>query len=279
LLAAFSMGVMVLLRQRLLDRELFRLINQARESFDNLNRLQAQIIQSEKLASIGQLVGGAAHELNNPITAMLGYSDLLLNTPLTAEQQPLAVKIGQYVRRTKTLVASLISVARHVPAPKSALDLNTLARTAVKLAQPQWSAPEIEIRTQFDPALPKVMGVSNQLLQVCQQLVGNCLHVLSERGGKILTVSTEHCAGTCVLHIATEATTVPASDSSPIDPEDGLGLSACQVILQEHQGRVSRERQEDGAIRLRVELPAVEPVPPAPKDATVPVLWQSRPYA
>ncbi len=74
------MGVLVFLRQYLLDRELLRLLNHSRESFDNLKRLQAQILQSEKLASIGQLVGGAAHELNNPITAMLGYSDMLLST-------------------------------------------------------------------------------------------------------------------------------------------------------------------------------------------------------
>src|SRR5215469_10672235 len=139
-LTAFCMGVMVLVRQRMLDRELFRLLAHSRNSFDNLKRLQAQILQSEKLASIGQLVGGAAHELNNPITAMLGYSDLLLNTHLTGEQQPLATKIGQYVRRTRSLVASLISFARLAPAPKIPLDLNTLARTAVKLTEPHWKS-------------------------------------------------------------------------------------------------------------------------------------------
>ena len=171
-----------LVRQHLLDRELTQLLQHSRQSFDSLKHLQAQVLQSEKLASIGQLVGGAAHELNNPITAMLGYSDMLLSTPLTAEQRPLAAKIGQYVRRTKSLVASLISFARQTPSPKSPIDLNTLARTAVKLTQPQWEALEIEVRTQFDPALPKVLGDSNQLLQVCLQLVANCLHVLSRAG-------------------------------------------------------------------------------------------------
>ena len=184
LIAAFVMGVMVFLRQHLLDRELTHLLNHSRESFDNLKRLQAQLLQSEKLASIGQLVGGAAHELNNPITAMLGYSDLLLSTPLTPEQAPLAAKIGQYVRRTKSLVASLISFARQAPSPKSPVDLNTLARTAVKLTQPQWEALKIEVRSQFDSDLPKVLGDSNQLLQVCLQLVGNCLHVMSEDGAR-----------------------------------------------------------------------------------------------
>jgi len=278
--AAFGMGVMVLFRQKMLDRELVRLLTHSREAFDNLKRLQAQILQSEKLASIGQLVGGAAHELNNPITAMLGYSDLLLNTALPAEQQPLAAKIGQCVRRTKSLVASLISFARQTPAAKTPLDLNTLARTAVKLTQPQWQALNIEVRTQFDNGLPKVLGDSNQLLQVCLQLLGNCLHVLSEHRGGVLTVRTQD-RGACILQIAT----APLNGSKdrgnvlfPSDPEDSLGLAACQGILHEHNGLISRERREDGALILSVELPAARTEPAVTKESMVPELWQSQPY-
>ncbi len=277
-LAGLLMGAMVFARQQLLDRELVRLLNHSRSSFDNLKRLQAQILQSEKIASIGQLVGGAAHELNNPITAMLGYSDLLLSTTLSAEQQPVALKIGQYVRRTKSLVASLISFARQTPAPKTPLDLNTLARTAVKLTQPQWDAHEVQVKTQLDPALPKVLGDSNQLLQVCLQLVANGLHLLAERGGNAIMISTEKRGAACVLQIATESlggtNAIAAGDT-----DSGLALSACQGILREHQGQVLRETREDGAVVLRVELPAIDSVTPKPKDATVPVLWQSRPYA
>ena len=278
LLAAFLLGIMVFVRQQFLDRELIRLLNHSRSSFDSLKRLQAQILQSEKLASIGQLVGGAAHELNNPITAMLGYSDLLLNTNLTAEQRPLATKIGQYVRRTRSLVASLISFARHTPTPKTLLDLNTLARTAVKLTQPQWEGLEVEVHTAFDPALPKVLGDSNQLLQVCLQLVANCLHLLAERGGRVVTLSTQRQSGICVLQISTEA--LPSTKLPLVaDLEHGLAVSACQGILQEHHGQISCEPREDGAVMLRVELPATDSVAAKPKEATVPVLWESRPYA
>jgi signal transduction histidine kinase len=285
LAAALLMGVMVFVRQHLLDRELIHLLNHSQESVDNLQRLQAQILQSEKLASIGQLVGGAAHELNNPITAMLGYSDLLLNTSLTAEQAPLAAKIGQYVRRTKSLVASLISFARQAPAPKSPIDLNTLARTAVKLTQPQWEALNIEVRSQFDAQLPKVLGDSNQLLQVCLQLVGNCLYVMSENGGRILTIGTARHAGTSVLQIATEAVASKAlaggPAGAPIDPEGGLGLSACHGILQEHHGQISRELRDDGTVLMRVELPSTEAAPARSKakPSTVQGLWQSQPFA
>ena len=280
LIAAFFMGVMVLIRQHLLDRELTQLLQQSRQSIENLQRLQAQVLQSEKLASIGQLVGGAAHELNNPITAMLGYSDMLLSTQLTPEQRPLAAKIGQYVRRTKSLVASLISFARQAPAPKRPIDLNTLARTAIKLAQPQWESQQIEIRTQFDPALPKVLGDSNQLLQVCVELVANCLHLLTERGGRIMTLSSQRQQDSSVLQIAIEpgaSTGAAALSDSPANSEDVWGLSACQGILREHIGQISRESREDGAILLRVELPVIQPDHGLEKESTV--LWQSQPYA
>jgi C4-dicarboxylate-specific signal transduction histidine kinase len=209
---------------------------------------------------------------------------LLLSTRLTPEQQPLAVTIGQYVRRTRSLVASLISFARQAPSPKTLIDLNTLARTALKLTQPQWEAARVEVRTQFDAQLPRVLGDSNQLIQVCLQLMGNCVHAMATRGGKVLTVTTKRQAGVSVLRIATEPMplrpAVGSDAASPVDPEDSLGLSACQGILQEHRGQILRQRREDGALLLRVELPAIEPAPgPNAKEPTVPVLWQSQPSA
>lgn len=276
-IAAFCLGLMVYARHQLLDHELVRLLDHSRAAFDNLKRLQAQILQSEKLASIGQLVGGAAHELNNPITAMLGYSDLLLNTSLTGEQRPLAIKIGQYVRRTRSLVASLVSFARQAPAPKTLVDLNTLARTSVKLSQPQFEGLQVKVCTQLDPELPKVLGDSNQLLQVCLQLLANCFHVLAETGGKIVTVNTQRGTGVCVLKIAAEE--LPPTGALSNDAGKHLALSACQGILHEHRGKVCCESQADGSFALIVELPAAELAPSGRKEATVPVLWQSRPYA
>lgn len=276
-LAALLMGAMVFARQQLLDRELIRLLEHSRSSFDNLKRLQAQILQSEKIASIGQLVGGAAHELNNPITAMLGYSDLLLNTNLSPEQRPIAAKIGQYVRRTKSLVASLISFARQAPAPKTLVDLNTLVRTALKLSEPQCDALDLQVRTELDPASPKVLGDSNQLLQVCLQLVGNCLHLLTERGGAAMMIITQKNDKVCAFEIATDG--VPAANLPGLDSDTGLALSACQGILQEHQGRILRQARENGAVVLRVELPASQAAGSKTRGATVPVMWQSQPYA
>jgi len=278
LVAGLLMGVIVFIRQYLLDRELEELLRFSREAFDNLKRLQAQVLQSEKLASIGQLVGGAAHELNNPLTAMLGYSDLLVGTSLDARQRELAQQIGRDVRRTKSLVASLISFARQAPAPKSPVDLNTLVRTAIKLSQPQWEALEVTVQTFFDPKLPRVLGDSNQLLQVCLQLLGHFIHAM-ECTGELLSVRTEQHGTSSVLIFATRprvtsVTPAPASEKHPV----GMGLTACQGIVQDHGGRLSIEQDDRGLRQIRLELPAIQ-AHSAGKEATAPLRWRSQPSA
>ena len=277
LVAALVMGVMMFFRQSLLDRELLRLLSRSDESVANLHRLQTQILQSEKMASIGQLVGGAAHELNNPITAMLGYSDLLLSTPLNSEQESLAAKIGQHVRRTRSLVASLISFARQGPAPKTAIDLNTLVRTAIKLAEPQWQAQKVEVKPRFGSSLPRVFGDSNQLLQVCLQLISNGLHAMSEFDGKVLNITTELQAARCILKVSAE--NAGGKSLAQDDSEHSLALSACRGILQEHRGNLNRETPVGQFFVLTAELPAMEPGSQPSKSAMTPALKQSLPYA
>ena len=264
LLAAFAMGVMVFVRQRLLDRELVNFFHRSQDSIENLKRLQAQVLQSEKLASIGQLVGGAAHELNNPLTAMMGYSDLLLNTGLNPEQRAQAVKIGQHARRTRSLVASLLSFAKHTPATRTPIDLNTLLRTAVKLAESQWQPLNLEVRTELDNQLPRVLGDSNQLLQVCAQVLGNALHALEENGGKKLTICTTHHDDVAVLRVSAEATgrsqSGPVSEGDQEQDESMMGMSACHGIVQEHRGRIWLEHHNQDGITVNVELPVASSV-------------------
>jgi signal transduction histidine kinase len=287
--AALWMGVMVFVRQRLLDRELFRLLNQSRESLANLKRLQAQITESEKLASIVQFVGGAAHELNNPITAMLGYSDLLMSTSLSPEQQGLAEKIGQHVRRTRALVASLLSFAKQGPAAMAPVDLRTVLRTAIKLSEPVWQALKIEVRTDLQPNLPSVMGDSNQLLQVCVQILNNALHAADHSGSRILNVSLDHKNGAAIILVSDhDFALVPNSvvesehtmpESAPGQPLSGMGLSACKGILQQHHGTISWQQGNTVGITIRVELPVIYPAAGKSTAIVVPARWQSQPFA
>jgi len=285
LATALLMGIMVFVRQRLLDRELVRLLADSRESFANLKRLQAQITESEKLASVGQLVGGAAHELNNPIAAMLGYSDLLMSTPLNPEQHQLAEKIGQQVRRTKSLVASLLSFAKQGPAAMAPVDVSTVLRTAVKLAQPQWQALKIEVHTELQPNLPLVLGDSNQLLQVCVQILNNALHAADQRNARTLTVTAQHKDGLTIIDISDSnlATSLAEKETKEEQKEDqtlsSLGLSACQGILQQHRGHIFWQQDQNAGTTIRIELPVIPQSPEKSTGAGVPVMWQPQPFA
>ncbi len=273
--AALLMGIMVLVRQRLLDGELLRLLTHSRESFANLKRLQVQITESEKLASIGQLVGGAAHELNTPITAMLGYSDLLLlSKPLTPEQSDLAVRIGQHARRTKSLVASLLSFAKPSAAAIAPVDLNTLLRTAVKLSQPQWQALQIEVRTELPHEQLLVRGDSNQLLQVCVQIINDALHAADQRKSRTLTITAHHRDGVAVVNVSNATFAVEAKDAAFLSAEtfSGLGLGACQGILRQHHGRILCLQDPTAGIIVRVELPVITPAPEKPTGVVVPAM-------
>lgn len=287
LAAAILMGAMVFVRQRLLDGELLRLLIHSRESFTNLKRLQARVTESEKLASIGRLLGGAAHELNNPITAMLGYSDLLLCTSLTPEQSELATRIGQQARRTRSLVASLLSFAKQGPAAMAPVDLNTLLRTAAKLSQPQWQALKIEVRTEFSDDLLLIRGDSNQLLQVCVQIINDALHAVGQHGSRILTIAAESKNGIAVINISDAGLAASkdqilgnaAPDLASPETLSGLGLSACQGILQQHRGRILWQQDPNVGTTIRVEIPIISQEPDKSAGAGVPAMWRPQPFA
>jgi signal transduction histidine kinase len=258
------MGAMVFLKQHLLDRELLSLLHTSQQSFEDLRRVQAQLVQSEKLASLGQLVGGAAHELNNPLTAMLGYSDLLTTMPLDGEPRALAEKIGSQVRRTKALVSSLLSFAKQTPAEKILLDVNALAHTAVKLCQPQLLARNIHVHPELGDELPPILGDSNQLLQVCLHITNNALNAMAEGGGT-LTVSTRQREGLVVLEFSDDGPGAAHPErvfdpvySRAVGQGTGLGLSACYGIIQEHNGKILCQNRPEGGASFRIELPAAK---------------------
>jgi two-component system NtrC family sensor kinase len=219
-------------------------------------------VQSEKLASLGQLVGGAAHELNNPLTAMLGYSELLTATHLNGEQQALAEKIALQVRRTKALVSSLLSFAKQVPVDRTLLDLNALTNTAIKLAQPQLRAAKVLVQTDLAANLPRILGDSNQLLQVCLHITNNALYAMSAKGG-VLTVSTREQNDHVFLEFSDDGPGMvepervfdPFYTTKPVGQGTGLGLSACYGIVQEHGGKLMCENRPGGGAIFRIDLP------------------------
>ena len=242
------MGIVVFWRQRLLRNELSLLLERSRRSFDDLKALQGKLIQSEKLASLGQLVGGAAHEINNPLTAMLGYSDLLSASNLPPQEQLQAAQIGEQVRRTTTLVASLLTFARQAPARLAAVDINSVLQTAVRLLAPQLEAEASSMHVELAASLPPVLADSNQILHVCMHLAGQISTRLNPETHSTLFVRT-HSKGNFVLvdfssyDPSADPSSRPPSYLSLVNSEGAnkpstLSLSACCRIVEEHGGRL-----------------------------------------
>ena len=253
------MGAMVFVKQHLLDRELLSLLRTSRDSYENLTRLQEQLVQSEKLASLGQLVGGAAHEINNPLTAMLGYSDLLAETSLSDEQRGLAERIGYQVRRTKFLVSSLLGFAKQASGEKAPLDVNALVQTAIKLSQVQLQAANVQLTTDLQSALPQVRGDSNQLLQVCMHILNDALHAMEKTGGT-LTITTRQKDDVVVVDLIDDSSQANEPDLAFDVPAGSqaasLGLSACYGIIHQHSGKILYSKHGERGATLRIELPA-----------------------
>ncbi len=268
--AMFVLGTIVFLKQYLLDRELLTLLRTSEESVENLKSLQKQLVHSEKMAALGQLVAGAAHEINNPLTAILGYSEMLTTQGGSpAEARGLAEKIHSQGRRIKTLVSDLLSFSKQSPAEKVQLDVNSIVTKAVQLRELNLGSGNIRIDMRIDPGLPIIRGDANQLLQVCFHIVGNALDALQEAGGGALVVRTRCEGPNIVLEFADTGPGLaepnrifdPFYSTKPLGKGTGLGLSACYGIVQEHGGQISAWNRPEGGATFRIELPVAQNAP------------------
>jgi two-component system NtrC family sensor kinase len=273
LLAAVPLGFLVFLRQHLADRDRSQLLARAEQSVENLQRLQAQLVQTEKLVSLGQLAAGAAHEINNPLTAILGYSDLLADdASLPEKARAISAKIRDQARRTKTLVGNLLSFARQVPAERTLLDLNTVVTNAVQLRALDLRNSGTKIELKLESVLPGVRGDGNQLMQVFFNIVNNAVDAMeSHNGGGTLTIKTMRDRANVAIVFSDTGPGLkephrvfdPFYTTKPIGKGTGLGLSICFGIVQEHAGKILCYNSQTGGAVFRVELPAVLAALPA----------------
>lgn len=266
LISSIPLALLVFLKTYFADQDRGRLLARSEHSIANLQRLQAQLVQSEKLVSLGQLAAGAAHEINNPLTAILGFSDLLADDPMLSEKaRATAGKIRDQARRTKTLVGNLLSFARQVPTERTLLDINTVVNNAVQLRTLDLRAGTVRIELQLESVLPGVRGDGNQLMQVFFNIISNAVDAMESANGGVLTIKTQRDrANVNVLFLDTgpgikEPHRVfdPFYTTKPVGKGTGLGLSICFGIVQEHGGKILCYNQQTGGAAFRVELPAV----------------------
>jgi two-component system NtrC family sensor kinase len=262
-------------RQLATTIEKVRLYEETSKAYEDLRRTQEQLLQSEKMSAVGQLISGVAHELNNPLTAILGYSQLLESEPLPEKSLDFVSKLYKQAQRTHRVVQNLLSFARQRKPTKQTVDLRRVIDETLALRDYDLKLNNIEVERNFESDLPTVVADPHQLEQVFLNVVNNAVDAILEvsRGGKLQ------------VHTYTEGDYVCAEfhDSGPgirepkrvFDPffttkkigkGTGLGLSICYGITKEHGGEILALNHPSGGAVFRVLLPIAESKEEGPRD-------------
>jgi two-component system NtrC family sensor kinase len=234
--------------------------------------LQAKLMHAEKMAAVGQLVSGVAHEVNNPLTAILGFADLLLEQADVPESAKKDLRvIVQEAQRTKTIVQNLLSFARQTPAQRKPVDLNTILRRTLLLRSYDFASHGLEVAERFDEELPQIIGDSHQLQQVFLNILNNAYDAVTEvdRPGRI-EVETSHTADFAEVIFRDNGPGIafperifdPFFTTKEVGKGTGLGLSICYGIVREHGGEIScRNHTDQPGATFSVRLPITQPAP------------------
>jgi two-component system NtrC family sensor kinase len=252
------------------------------KDISNEKQLQQQLIQSEKLSAIGELISGIAHELNNPLTGVMGYSQLLqLRKDLDDRAKDNLYKINNLALRCQKIVQNLLSFARKQKPERTLSDINEILEKTVELRSYELQVNNIEISRELDRSLPKTIADAHQLQQVFLNVLTNAEQAMLEAHGKgSLTIRTRTNAqkNQIIVEIIDDGPGIPEAHLTRIfDPffttkevgkGTGLGLSLSYGMIKEHGGNIYARSSIGKGSTFVIELPIIsklqEDISPAP---------------
>lgn len=239
---------------------------QLEQTVDRLKNTQAQLVQSEKLSGLGEFVAGVAHELNNPLTTVMGFAELLGRANTDPQQKKYLEMVLKSAQRCQKIVQNLLSFARrHAPERKLA-SVNELVQGAIEFLHYQLRTSNIEVVTQLAADLPPTMLDPHQMQQVFLNIINNARQAIEgQRAKGLIRVTTEACGQMARITIQDNGPGISEENLLKVfDPffttkeagkGTGLGLSLCYGIVQEHKGSIAvRSKPGEGATFV-IELP------------------------
>ena len=254
-----------LTRHAALAIENAQLFEREQHTIEELRQAQKQILQAEKLATIGQMAAGIAHELNTPLTYIMGNLELLEAQALPDAQKDMLASVGRGAERIKGLAQSLLAFSRPGQEELLPLNANDVIERSLELCHYQILKSGVELQKRLDPALPEVKGVSNQLEMALINLVVNAIHAM-DQGGR-LTVSSTAREGGVEIAVADTGSGIPQAiqptifepffTTKPEGKGTGLGLSTVLMVVERHNGKIDFTTRPGEGTTFRIHLPAV----------------------
>jgi two-component system, NtrC family, sensor kinase len=228
------------------------------------SRLHHRLVQSEKLAALGQLVAGVAHELNNPLTGIMGYTELLGEEIHDENASKRVQKLGNEARRMKRIVDGLLRFARQNSAAGRSADLSAALRDVIQLREYHMRKLGIHVDLELEPSLPPIAISEDELKQVLLNLLNNALDAVEESAKRHIRVTSAQQNGRVTVQIEDSGPGFsdihrafdPFYTTKPVGKGTGLGLSICYGIVHECGGEVLLANKEPYGARVYLEFPA-----------------------